>query len=342
MNIIVTACQVPFIFGGATHQVNGLVDALRVAGHNVELMRFPFQFHPESAIHDLMRHCGELDLSCPNGQTVDRVISLQFPGYGVQHPRHVVWVMHQHRAVYELFDPAQASPAQHKLRAAVIDYDQRVLARAHHLFAESPRVAERLRHYNGLGSEPLAHPPAYAERFCCAPAQPYIFYPSRLETLKRQDLLIEAARHLRSPVAILIAGTGGQQAQLAQKITRYGLEDRVRLLGHITEAEKLAFYAHALGVFFAPFDEDYGYITLEAMLSSKPVITCTDSGGPLAFVADGETGFVLPPEPQAIADAIDRLHAQPEVAAQMGRAGRDRYLGMQISWPRVIERLLAV
>ena len=40
----------------------------------------------------------------------------------------------------------------------------------------------------------------------------------------------------------------------------------------------------ALGVIFPPLDEDYGYVTLEAMLAAKPVITCTDSGGPLEFV----------------------------------------------------------
>ncbi|NMG56732.1 glycosyltransferase family 4 protein [Aromatoleum aromaticum] len=341
MNIIVTACQVPFIFGGATHQVNGLVGALQAAGHNVELLRFPFQFQPEAAIHRLMAHCEELDLAMPNGQRVDRVISLQFPGYGVQHPHHIVWVMHQHRAVYELFDPASASPELARLRTAVSAWDTRILARAHHRFAESARVAERLRHYNGLDSEPLAHPPAFADAFRCAPAEPYIFYPSRLETLKRQELLIEAARHLRSPVAILIAGTGGQHTRYQHLIARYGLEGRVRLLGHITEAEKIAFYAHALGVFFAPFDEDYGYITLEAMLSSKPVLTCTDSGGPLEFVVAGETGSILPPQPEAIAAAIDALHAAPEHAAAMGRAGLARYRSLGITWAKTVERLLA-
>jgi len=342
MNIIVTACQVPFIFGGATHQVNGLVDALKQAGHDVELMRFPFQFHPESAIEALMGHCEHLDLTSPNGQRVDRVISLQFPGYGVIHPHHVVWVMHQHRAVYELYDATVATPEQAQLRQAVIDYDNRVLNRAHYRFAESARVAERLRQYNGIDAEPLAHPPAYEKRFCCAAAQPYIFFPSRLESLKRQTLLIEAARHLRSPVQILIAGTGGQHAELARRIEQYGLTHRVRLLGHLSEAEKIAFYAHALGVFFGPYDEDYGYITLEAMLSAKPVLTCTDSGGPLAFVVDGETGRVLPPQPEAIAEAIDKLHARPDHAARMGRAGLDHYRSLDINWSRTVERLLSV
>src|SRR5690606_6929488 len=212
MNIIVTASHTPFIFGGATNHVNGLVDALRREGHNVELMRFPFQFQPESSIHNLMDFCEELDLSQPNGQRVDRVISLQFPGYGVQHPHHVVWVMHQHRMVYELYDEASATPEQQRLREAVVAYDTRVLSRSHYRFANSQRVAQRLQQYNGLQATSLPHPPALAEAFRCATAEPYIFCPSRLETLKRQDLLIEAARHLRSPVAIVIAGTGGQQA----------------------------------------------------------------------------------------------------------------------------------
>lgn len=340
MNIIVTASQTPFIGGGALNHIQGLVGALQRDGHRVELVRFPFQFQPEASIQALMRHCESLDLSRPNGQRVDRLISLQFPGYGVHHPHHIVWVMHQHRAVYELYDPAHASAELQALRADVHAYDQRVLPRARRLFANSARVAERLQQYNGLAAQPLAHPPALAERFVCAEAQSYIFFPSRLESLKRQHLLIEAARHLRSPVAILIAGTGGQQDALQRLIAQHGLEQRVKLLGHLGEAEKLAFYAHALAVFFGPFDEDYGYITLEAMLAAKPVITCTDSGGPLAFVVDGETGLIVPPEPQALAAAIDRLHSQPDAAARMGRAGRARYQQLGIDWRHTIDALL--
>ncbi len=342
MNILVTACQVPFIEGGANHQVRGLVGALQAAGHRVELVRLPFQFQPAAAVQRLMAFCDGLDLTRPNGQRVDRVFSLQFPGYGVQHPYHVVWVMHQFRAIYELFDEAGATPEALTLRAAVIDYDNRALGRARHRFAESARVAERLAQFNQLTSEPLFHPPARVESFRTADPQPYIFYPSRLESLKRQGLLIEAARYLRSPVAILIAGAGGQAEHYRHLISQYGLQERVRLLGHITEAEKIAFYAHALGVFFGPFDEDYGYVTLEAMLSSKPVLTCTDSGGPLEFVVEGETGRVLPPRPEAIAEAIDGWYAEPGKAIAMGRAGRVRYRDMGISWPATIARLLDV
>lgn len=339
MRLIVTANQTPFIHGGANYLIEGVVRALRSAGHAVELLRFPFQFQPEASIERLMGFCEGLELSMPNGQQVDRVISLQFPGYGVRHPDHVVWLMHQHRAVYELYDEAGASASGRALRSQIHDYDCATLARASQRYTISTRVSERLLEYNGLASTALLHPPAFAEAFRCAPALPYVFYPSRLESLKRQDLLIEAARHLRSPVAILIAGDGGQRARYQTLIEEYGLQNRVRLLGQISEAEKIAFYAHALGVFFAPFDEDYGYITLEAMLSSKPVITCTDAGGPLAFVAEGKTGRVLPPAPEEIAAAIDRWYDNQAEAAAMGVAGRERYAELGISWDEVVTRL---
>jgi glycosyltransferase involved in cell wall biosynthesis len=341
MNIIVTACHVPFISGGATNHIKGTVDGLHALGHKVELMRLPFQFAPEQAIHNVMSFAEQLDLTMPNGQRVDRVISLQFPGYGVQHPQHIVWLMHQHRAVYELFDPGKAGPEQFRLRDAVTAFDSRVLQKARHRFANSPRVAERLKVFNSLDSEPLLHPPALASFFRCAPAQPYIFYPSRLETLKRQELLIRAAALTRSDVGILIAGTGGQEPAYQELIAKLNLQNRVKLLGHITDAEKIAFYANCLGVFFGPFDEDYGYITLEAMLSAKPVITCTDSGGPLEFVVDQQTGHVVEPTPQCVAAAIDALAAATTKAEKMGENGLQHYRSKNINWNQTIEQLLS-
>jgi glycosyltransferase involved in cell wall biosynthesis len=93
-------------------------------------------------------------------------------------------------------------------------------------------------------------------------------------------------------------------------------------------------------VFFGPFDEDYGYVTLEAMLSHKPVITCTDSGGPLEFVEHGRTGFVVEPEPHAIAEVLDQLYRDKDRARIMGDAGYELYQSKDISWEKVVEALL--
>ncbi len=81
----------------------------------------------------------------------------------------------------------------------------------------------------------------------------------------------------------------------------------------------LNLYAHASAVFFGPLDEDYGYVTLEAMLSSKPVITCRDSGGPLEFVVNNETGYVTEPEPEEIAAALEKLMGDAALAKRWGR-----------------------
>lgn len=341
MRVLVAANIAPFLHGGADHLIHGVTGALQRAGHQVELIRLPFAFHPEASIERLMEFCEQLDLSAPNGQHSDRLISLQFPQFAIQHPNHVAWIMHQHRAVYELYDEAQASPALRQLRQAVHAFDQRALGRIERRFAISRRVAERLQHNNGLAAEALYPPPTGAEQFYCAPAEPYLFFPSRFETLKRQHLLIEAARLMKTPLPIVLAGEGGQLARCQALVEQYGLQQRVRFLGHISEQEKRAFYAHALAVFFGPHDEDLGYITMEAMLSAKPVLTCSDSGGALEFVVHGETGWVVEPEPQAIAACLDTLYAQQRQAAEMGRAGRERYDRLNIGWDQVVSRLLA-
>src|SRR5437867_6144012 len=109
------------------------------------------------------------------------------------------------------------------------------------------------------------------------------------------------------------------------------------MLGEVDDAEVIELYANALAVVFPPFDEDYGYVTLEAFLSRKPVITTTDAGGPLEFVVDGVNGYVCPPEPEALGAAIARLGADRAHAARLGEAGYDR--ARTITWTGVVERL---
>lgn len=339
MRLLVTASVAPFFRGGAEHHVAGTVRALRSAGHEVELVRFPFTFEPPDSIERLMTFVRDLDFSAPNGMRIDRVISMQFPGYGVRHPDHVVWLMHQHRAVYELYPERNVPAGLAHLREAVRAFDAEALGRATKRFANSANVAARLHRFNGLEAEVLHHPPPFVDRYYRADAEPYVFYPARLERLKRQDLLIEAARLMKSPLLVLLAGEGGQTDHYRALVERLGVQDRVRFLGHIAEAEKVAFYARAFAVFNGPFDEDYGYVTLEAMLASKPVLTCTDSGGPLELVQDGETGWVVPPEPAAVAEALDRACAAPDHTRQLGRAGRERYLALGIDWAKVVEAL---
>lgn len=341
MRILLTATHVPFVQGGAELHMSALTQALCACGHEVELVRVPFCFWPEAAVEQAMAFCEHFDLS-QLSVPPDKVISLQFPAYGMRCADTIVWLMHQHRAVYELYGTVvPETPALAALREKVIAFDNQALRRAKRLFANSRRVAERLYRYNGLKAEPVYHPPPDAERFYSGEMWDYVLCPSRLENLKRQSLLIEAARLVKAPVRFVLLGEGGQRQAYEAQIARLNLQDKVWLAGFRPRQEQIVWYAHALAVFFGPHDEDYGYVTLEAMLSGRPVITCTDSGGPLEFIQPGISGFVVEPEAEAVAEAIDALWADRRRAKAMGEAGREAVLALDLRWEKVVEQLLA-
>jgi len=345
MRIAVTTVQVPFIRGGAENLTMGLVKAISEFGHEVEAISMPFRFSPVSQVKRSMDIWESENFAHMNGYALDLVICLKFPTFYLKHTKKVVWLMHQHRAVYELWNtPLSGNLSQtvdgKKIRQEIIERDNKALGNCRSIFTISKTVTDRLQRFNQISSIPLYHPPKFACHFYTAAAEPYIFFPSRLEDLKRQDLLIKAMKYVKSPVVALIAGDGGKKLALQDLIYEMELSQRVRLIGRLTDDEMFGFYAHCLGVFFGPYDEDYGYVTLEAMLAAKPVITCTDSGGSLEFVIDQETGFVVKPEPEAVALAIDNLYFHQKRANEMGKNGRERYHQLNISWENVVQKLL--
>ena len=342
MRVAITTTHIPFIRGGAEALAEGLRDALYSHGHQADIIAMPFRFFPARDVQRAMDQWQTENLESCNGYEIDRVICLKFPAYYGNHPRRVLWLIHQHRSVYELWDERQHRNLEDReLRRRIIETDNRRIAEIPKRFAISENVAARLLRYNGIDAESLYHPPPRANGLYTAPPECFIFCPSRLEELKRQHLLIRAMRHVRSPVVALICGAGGQEPAYRQLIEKIGVTDRVRLLGEIDPAQLAAYYAMSLGVFFCPRDEDYGYVTLEAMLSAKPVITCRDSGGPLEFVRHGETGLIVEPEPESVADAIEHLHKDTARAQQMGQNSHRLYAEMSISWENVVDRLLS-
>lgn len=338
MRVLVGTVHHPFIRGGAEAHAAGLLKALRDHGHEVDLITMPFSFFPEEQLLRAQEIWQHENVFNPNNYESDLYIPLKYPAWGASHPNTVSWVLHQHRAVYELWN-ADTSSESDKVRRSVTAFDTDHLKTSRRIFANSITVADRLRRFNGLHADPLYHPPPREAEYRCESALPYIFAPSRIEPLKRQKLLVEAMQFVREPVVALVSGSGGQKAELEALVDRLNLRARVHFCGRLSEQGMITHYARALGVFFAPFDEDYGYITLEAMLSSKPVITAKDSGGPVEFVRDGDTGFVVDADPHAIAQAIDRLAAHREAAARMGRDGKSHYHEVGISWSRVIDAL---
>ena len=350
MRVGIATVHTPGIYGGAEFLADGLVEAVRNSGHMVQKITLPFHFEPVSAAGVTIDQCLATDFLPYDGGQIDKLICLKFPSYMMPHPDKRVWLLHQHRSAYDLYGTPygwlRGKKETDDLRDRIksedeisLDGEREGSARAVYTIAE--RVCERLRHYNGIESTALYHPPANADAFRCAEALPYIFVPSRLETLKRQDLLLKALAKCKTPVMAVLAGSGGMRSQWEALAEQLGIADRIRFTGAISREEMLEHYARCSAVFFGPLDEDYGYVTLEAMLSSKPVITCSDSGGPLEFVRDKETGFVTDPDPDAIADSLERLLSNPQLAQDMGRNGLERYHSMGINWDNVVRTLLA-
>lgn len=348
MRIAIATVKVPFISGGAEVHAEELRTALLERGYEAEILAIPFKWYPPERILDHMLACRLLDLTESEGQRIDCLIGLKFPAYLISHPNKVLWILHQHRQAYDLWnDPAggdlitQENGA--RIRDAIVQADKHAISESRRVFANSHNVAQRLEKFCGMEARALYHPPRGAGQFSCETSEQFLFFPSRLLATKRQILVLEALRKTSSPVRVLFSGAPNRSeylSELKQFASRIGVSQRVDWLGSVSEQEKRKLYARCLAVIYPPLDEDLGYVTLEAMLSSKPVITCTDSGGPLEFVEAGITGEIAEPTPEALAQAMDRLWSDRQCAALEGKAGREKYEALGISWDHVIESLL--
>jgi glycosyltransferase involved in cell wall biosynthesis len=349
MRIVIATVQVPFVRGGAEILAEELRDALESEGHEAEIAAIPFKWYPPERILDHMLACRLLDVTESSGTPVDRVIGLKFPAYFIPHPNKVLWILHQYRTAYELWDHQTLGdlirfPNGVQVRNAVRKADVQLISEAKRVFTISGTVSKRLKEYCGTDSTPIYHPPRQAQHFYCAAAEDYFFFPSRLAPLKRQALVLDALARTRRPVRIRFAGAAEQPSYaetLRAQAYQLDVHARVTWLGPVAEEAKRRQYAHALGIVYPPLNEDYGYVTLEAMLASKPVLTCTDSGGPLEFVRAGETGLIAEPTPEALAAAMDKLWDERRKAKSMGEAGRAHYKRLKISWATVVHHLLS-
>ena len=208
MRIAVCHPQVPFIRGGAETHTESVVRALRAEGHDAEIVAIPWKWYPPPQIVHSLALWRSLDLSESNGLPIDAVIALKFPAYLVQHERKIVWLIHQHRSAYELWDhPRFADLSLQEDGPAVRDMvwqaDRVALGEAKRIFTNSRNVQDRLWGSMRLSSDVLYHPSPPTLALLGEEPGPYgdyVFVPGRLEALKRQHLPIEAMRHTKSDV----------------------------------------------------------------------------------------------------------------------------------------------
>ena len=319
-----------------------LVQALRDAGHDAEIVITPQNRFGRQGAAYLATWL--TDLGSAGAGRIDGVISLRYPSYAVRHENHVCWLNHTMREYYDLWPQfsgrlsARGRLKERCRRFLVHRADRYLLTRnVRRLFTISDTVRKRLSMWRSLRAAVL-HPPAPQRAYRCDRYGDFVFMVSRLTPLKRADLLIEAlATREGAGIRAVIAGDGEEAGRLAQLIHARGLGDRVTLAGSLSQSELVHYLAHCRAVCFPPFDEDYGFVTVEAFASHKSVITCRDSGGPAELVEDEVHGYVCDPTPQALAARLRLVMDDAGLAERLGRQAHAR--GSTLTWPAAVRQL---
>jgi glycosyltransferase involved in cell wall biosynthesis len=341
VRIAVLRPQVPFAWGGSEILTDRLVTELQERDHDATLVTVPFKWYPGTRVLTQAFLWRLLDLEEADGAPIDLVVATKFPSYLVRHPNKRVWLLHQFRQAYELdrteLGQFGEAPEARALRRKIQALDRIALGEATRLFATSRNVAARLERSTGLEAEVLPHPPQELA-YRCDDYGDFVLSVNRLDRSKRIDLLLEAAA-LDTALEVVVAGEGPDRDRLESLARERGLNGRARFAGRVSPEELADLYGRCLAVYYAPVDEDFGMVPFEAFLAEKPVLTTTDSGGPLEIVSDRQTGLVVSPEAAELARAAGWLRAHREEAASFGRAGKA--IASEVTWERAIARLLA-
>lgn len=326
------------VAGGAEEFALDIQKNMKSRGISLDVRYFPFIHHYREGFFKSILNAQACDLSAYYG-----VITCKFPAYFIDHPNIYLYLFHQHRQLYEFFGTRFSDfchrPVDDTLRSVLyrLEYDK--LTSIRHKRAMSRTISQRLKFYFGMDAQAVYVPPPHRELYESGDYGEYALYVSRFEEHKRPHLFIEAFRSLPPHIKGIMVGNGTLRKALENMIEYYQLESRISIISDIDRKELIDLYRDCLCVVFCPFDEDYGYITLEAFMSKKPVITINDSGGPLEFVTDGVNGFVCAEDGKEIAERIAGLHDDREMARDMGNMGFERV--RDISYDPLVEDIIS-
>jgi glycosyltransferase involved in cell wall biosynthesis len=344
MKVLIVNNMAPFVWGGAEELAVHLQKNLVIAGHEAEILRIPFQWEPASRIPSQMLMVRALEL-----WNVDHVIALKFPAYLIRHPKKTLWLLHQYRQAYDLFDAGQTNlppgAAGLELKTLIRQADQESFAESRHIFTISEVTRQRLLKYNGFDAEVLIPPVNDPELFPGGEPGDYIFAGGRVNGMKRQHLLLEALAQADKRVKLVIAGppdSPEDAACLRAALEKFGIADRVRLDLRFLPRDVYADYMNsAAAVAYLPYDEDsLGYVAMEAATAAKALITTADSGGILGLVKHGDTGWVADPSATGLARAMEAVFQNAGRTKMYGHSARALLKSMKINWPDTVEALL--
>ncbi len=173
-----------------------------------------------------------------------------------------------------------------------------------------------------------------------------LLFLGRVARVRRVELLLQAASRLRFPWRLTIVGGEEKTSSLSRKgyldeLKRLALDlkiqDRVTFTGPRPRKELKSYYQSADVFVYPSRYENFGQPVLEAAAWGLPVIA-TSTGVASEIIREGETGFLTPPDPQAIAERIEELR-EVDPQRQWGRNLRNR-VRENFAWDSVMHRYL--
>jgi glycosyltransferase involved in cell wall biosynthesis len=376
---LVAPSPVPFVLGGAERLMHGLLESINAStAHDAELIKLPVREDNLVDLMSAYRRFSELDLAHFDAVISSKYPAwmVRHPNHAVymMHPLRGLYEMYGVFGLPEEVTPApglgrllraldEATSGESELLAAFEDA-ARNLGATHPAFGFPGPLARRLvRRLDEIALSPdrlvghlsisatvarrpgyfapgvdvtVAIPPSGLAGLHCGSFD-HFFTASRLDGPKRLGLLIEAFNRIDSPINLTIGGSGPERDRL---VALAGGNPRITFAGYLSDEELVGHYASARAVPFLPIDEDLGLVTLEAQMSGKPVITCTDSGGSTELVEHGVSGLVVEPAVDQLATALATLAHDEQLARDMGAAGRTS--AMRYTWDSVLDALLPV
>ncbi|PQO38823.1 glycosyl transferase family 1 [Blastopirellula marina] len=343
MKVLIVNNMAPFVWGGAEELAVHLRKNLELAGHEAEILRIPFSWEPPSRLLSQMLMARTLELS-----NTDHVIALKFPAYLIRHPNKTLWVLHQYRQAYDLYEAGTTNlvgSEGDQIRQVIKKADAEAFAESKQIFVNSKVTQQRLRQFNNVESKVLLPPVNDPESFQGGSDSGYIFAGGRINGLKRQHLLLEALAQTKKGVRLIIAGPPDSEAD-AQRLRRMAEElqvsDRVQLdLRFLSRSEYTNYVRHAKCVAYLPFDEDsLGYVAMEAATAKKAILTTDDSGGILGLAKHGETGWVTQPNAESLAEAMASAFQDSAYTRELGCNASQYWDSLGVSWQTTIQALL--
>ena len=343
MKVVVATSDVPFVEGGHLIIARELTRAINEYGYKAELIltpqnRFSRVFHAYIATRFIdVQEDGV-------GEKIDKLISFKYPSYALKHPEHIVWINHRMREYYDLWENFYAKLGRRaKIKERIKKFlihkiDNYLLKKVKKIYSQSENIKKRLEKWGKIKSSVL-YPPPPKRNYKTEDYKNTIFTVSRLVKHKRVDLIIKALKYVKNKeIKLIIAGEGPELNNLMRYVKESGLEKRVSFLGRISDDQLIKNYAECGAVFYSPYNEDYGFVTVEAFTSGKAVITTNDSGGVYEIISKSKGGIYTKNDPQTLGEKIDDLFSDKNKLIALGETGKQWV--SSLTWEKTVETLI--